>query len=212
MLPRPRLREHFSYRRIPCDPPPQALADKLAQCQVASAAAKRIDTYETYHQAHVDRRKAQMKAILGAIGLTMSVGPSVPTAYHSCHVGSGSECAARISALVGALMAMGVTAWSFYDLYKNPSRLSEHIARLNDEISRSMQSKNGESAVDNLFDIYRKMSREEQTSFKALLHERAREPKMAQVVRRVMQMRGAQRAASMPPNQPLGGDELLSVV
>ena len=168
---------HKWYTRVPSDPSPEVLAERLAEAQVASAAAKRIDTYERFHHQHSEHHKALVRGILGATGLILSIGPSVPALHASCRQHQDWECGLRTLAMSGGIIALSVTAWAFWDLYHQPSRLALHVAKLNDEMDRAMQSRTGEAKVTRLFDLYRSMSRDEQTALKAYLHERARQPR-----------------------------------
>lgn len=167
----------LDYCRLPGGPAPEVLADRLAEANVAAKAAKRIDSYERFFHQHSEHRKAQIKVMLGAAGLVLSVGPSLPALVHACHGGAPDECGLRLSAIGGGLIAMGVTAWSFYDLWHDPVRLSEQVARLNAELARSMHAKNGQVAVDNFFDLYRDMHADERDALRARLHHHARQPR-----------------------------------
>ena len=164
------------YQRVPCDPPPADLARRLTEACVASKAAKRIDTYDRYRSQHEDHRRAVVRGVLGAAGLVLSLAPGVPALATSCSASRDVECGLRVMAMAGGALALTVTGWAFWELYRQPIRLSDHIAKLNAEMARSMQAKNGDVAVERLFDLYRGMSRHEQLELKSYLHDRAAEP------------------------------------
>ena len=166
------------YRRLPCSPTPEALAQQLVEAKVAGKAAKRIDSYERFHHQHSEHRKALTRGVLGAVGLVLSVAPSFPSLVTSCRreEGFSYECGVRLSAMIGATLALGVTFWAFADLYNQPSMLGVHVAKLNEEIGRAIMARNGQASVTRLFDLYRSMSKEEQGVLKKFLHDKAQEP------------------------------------
>ena len=167
----------FSYRRLPADPPPHTLADQLKTANVAQKAARRIDDFERIQTSFHDHRKAQAKVCLGAVGLLLGTAPAVPGAYDACVHDAGWPCALRLGAMVGALMALGCTLWSAYDLSCAPVHLRTQTKKLNEEMARAMQCRTGEVPVDDLFARYLAFSRDERAAFKAQLHEAAAQPK-----------------------------------
>ena len=149
---------------------------------------KRIKEYDRFYHQHTEHHKAIWRGLLGGIGLVLSVGPSVPALFSSCREGLEWECGLRISALTGGSLALTATGWAFYDLYKTPSRLSHHVDELNKQIENSMHAKIGEVPVDRLLDRYRLMSRDERTTLKTLLEERARAPRNEQAAQRALEL------------------------
>ena len=175
----PNTASYFRYHRL--DAPnidTEALAQQLHDAQVAQTAAKRLDDFDRLKKQHAEHHKGQVKLALGTAGILLGISPSVPSAAASCveHHGLGWDCAARISALLGGLIALGVTLWGAYDLAMAPNKFSAHLAKMNAELERKMHAKVGDAPVPHLFDCYQSMTPSQRVAFRAHLHAHARHP------------------------------------
>ena len=167
------------YHRLPAEPPPETLAQLLHDAQLAEAASRRLDDFDRLKRHHDEARKGQIKLAVGMVGLALSIAPGFPDTVRTCRpgAGEGGSCAARLSATIGGILALGISLWSGYDAWTHPDRLAVQVAKMNAEIVRRLQAARAEGQVPALFDAYEAMSPDERRVLRARLHEHARQPR-----------------------------------